>query len=88
LNIFNDIISKAGGVFVRAVVQRVLEADVGVDGRKASSIGKGFLVLVAVMDGDTDADAAYLCRKLCGLRVFEDGEGKMNRSIAEVGEKC
>ncbi len=73
---------------MRAVVQRVLEADVGVDGRKASSIGKGFLVLVAVMDGDTDADAAYLCRKLCGLRVFEDGEGKMNRSIAEVGEKC
>lgn len=70
---------------MRAVVQRVSRAKVTVDGEITGEIGKGFLVLLGVADGDAAADAEMLADKLVGLRVFEDAEGKMNLSLSEVG---
>jgi D-tyrosyl-tRNA(Tyr) deacylase len=70
---------------MRAVVQRVSEASVVVDGQTVGQIGVGFLVLLGVRRGDALEDAAYLARKIAGLRVFPDAEGKMNLSLAEVG---
>lgn len=70
---------------MRAVVQRVTEARVEVDGTVVGSIGRGFLVLLGVARGDTAADAAYLAEKTAGLRVFEDAAGKMNLALDEVG---
>lgn len=70
---------------MRAVVQRVSRAAVAVDGRTVAEIGDGLLALVGVAAGDTDADAAALADKLVGLRVFGDDEGRMNRSVADVG---
>jgi len=70
---------------VKLVVQRVGHASVEVDGASVASIGPGLLVLVGVGHGDTPADAAFLARKTASLRIFEDGEGKMNRSVADVG---
>lgn len=69
---------------MRLVVQRVLEASVRVDGELLGSVGKGFMVLCGVEDGDTEADAAYCVEKTVHLRVFEDGAGKMNRDILEA----
>ena len=70
---------------MRAVVQRVAEARVEVDGKVVGAIGKGFLVLLGVANGDTAADAVYLAEKTAGLRVFEDPAGKMNLALEEVG---
>lgn len=70
---------------MRAVVQRVLRAGVTVDGRPVGVIGRGLTVLVGVADGDGPADAVALADKLVGLRVFADGEGRMNRSVRDVG---
>ncbi len=70
---------------MRLVIQRVREARVEVDGRPSGSIGQGLLVLVAVARTDTPADADYLAEKLLSLRIFSDDEGKMNRSVAEIG---
>ena len=70
---------------MRAVVQRVTQARVEVDGTVVGSIGRGFLVLLGVANGDTAADAAYLAEKTAGLRVFEDAAGKMNLALNEVG---
>jgi D-tyrosyl-tRNA(Tyr) deacylase len=70
---------------VRALVQRVSEAAVAVDGREVAAIGPGLLVLLGVRRGDTPADADRLARKLLALRVFEDAEGRMNLSVADVG---
>ena|SRR5947209_5700360 len=70
---------------MRLVIQRVREARVDVDGRCCGSIGAGLLVLVAVAKSNTTADADYLVEKLLGLRIFPDQEGKMNRSVVEVG---
>lgn len=70
---------------MRAVVQRVTQASVTVVDQLFSQIGKGYLVLLCVMEGDGDADAAYMVKKLMGLRVFEDENGRMNRSITDVG---
>jgi D-tyrosyl-tRNA(Tyr) deacylase len=70
---------------VRAVVQRVTEARVEVDGQLVGAIGQGFLVLLGVANGDTQTDAAYLAEKTAGLRVFEDAAGKMNLALSEVG---
>jgi D-tyrosyl-tRNA(Tyr) deacylase len=70
---------------MRAVVQRVSRAKVVVSGQIAGEIGLGLLVLLGVGRDDTEADAAYLAEKICGLRVFEDGEGKMNRGVKDVG---
>jgi len=72
---------------MRAVVQRVSKAKVTVDGEITGQIGIGLLVLLGVGDSDQEADAEYCAEKICGLRIFEDEDGKMNRSIVEVGGK-
>ncbi len=69
---------------MRAVVQRVSRAKVTVNGEITGEIGVGLLVLVGVGAGDTRADADYLAEKTIGLRIFEDGGGKMNLSVPEV----
>ena len=70
---------------MRAVVQRVKEADVSVENQITGSIKQGLMVLLGVEDGDTEADALYMADKITGLRIFEDEEGKMNLSIKDVG---
>lgn len=70
---------------MRAVIQRVKEAGVSIAGAETASIGKGFLVLLGVHDSDDIKDADYVIKKISGLRVFEDAEGKMNIPLAEVG---
>ena len=70
---------------MRALVQRVSEARVVVDGEVVGEIEKGFLVLVGAHHSDTPEDAAYLARKIAGLRVFPDEAGKMNLSLKDVG---
>ena len=69
---------------MRSVVQRVSRASVEVDGRIVGEIGAGLLVLLGVSKTDTEADAAYLAAKIAGLRIFADGEGKMNRNVADI----
>jgi D-tyrosyl-tRNA(Tyr) deacylase len=69
---------------MRAVVQRVREAHVEVDGVTVGAIGPGLLVLLGVARGDTPADAAYLAEKTAGLRIFEDAAGKMNLALNEI----
>jgi D-tyrosyl-tRNA(Tyr) deacylase len=70
---------------MRAVVQRVARAAVRVDGQVTGSTARGLLVLLGVARGDGDGDARAIADKLAALRVFEDGEGKMNLSVADVG---
>jgi D-tyrosyl-tRNA(Tyr) deacylase len=70
---------------VRALVQRVARASVTVDGERLSEIGPGLLVLLGVRRGDGEAEADRLVRKLLALRVLEDGDGRMNRSVADAG---
>jgi D-aminoacyl-tRNA deacylase len=70
---------------VRAVIQRVSQASVTVDGRIVGEIARGFLVLLGVKRGDTNDDAAYLARKIAKLRIFNDDAGKMNLSLEQVG---
>jgi len=70
---------------VRAVVQRVTKAQVSVGGELIGGIGRGLCVLLGVGHGDTEADADALCRKIVGLRVFEDEAGRFARSLEEVG---
>ena len=69
---------------MRAVVQRVSRARVTVAGEVTGQIGRGLVALVGVTKGDADSDVAYLADKIAGLRVFEDAEGKMNRSVADA----
>ena len=70
---------------MRAVVQRVSHARVTVNGDVTGEISTGLLVLLAVAQEDIDKDLDYMVDKICGLRVFEDSEGKMNLSVADVG---
>ena len=70
---------------MRAVVQRVTNASVAVDGRVIATIGSGLLVLLGAARGDTRAEADRMVRKLVALRVFEDGEGRLNHSVRDVG---
>lgn len=70
---------------MRAVIQRVEEAKVTVEGRSVGEIGKGLLVLLAVEENDGAQDLAFLKKKILNLRVFEDGEGKMNLSLRDTG---
>lgn len=70
---------------MRAVLQRVRRAHVEVEGRVVGEIGQGLLVLLGVARTDQPADAEYLAEKILGLRIFPDQEGKMNRSVTEVG---
>jgi D-aminoacyl-tRNA deacylase len=70
---------------MRACVQRVSEASVSVGGRVTGRIGCGLVVLLGVGRDDGEAEVNWLAEKIIGLRVFEDDEGKMNRSLTEVG---
>jgi len=70
---------------MRAVIQRVLEASVEIEGRTVSQIGSGLLVLLGVEDGDTAEDVAWLSGKVARLRIFSDPEGKMNQSVLDTG---
>jgi D-aminoacyl-tRNA deacylase len=76
---------KFGGIPMRAVVTRVKEAAVTIGGRVNGQIGQGFLVLLGVGPEDTEETARKLAEKVCRLRVFEDENGKMNRSLEQVG---
>ncbi|MBZ5553553.1 MAG: D-tyrosyl-tRNA(Tyr) deacylase [Acidobacteriia bacterium] len=70
---------------MRAVIQRVKQSKVMVNDQAVASIGRGLLVLLAVMKGDNEEDARHLAQKTIELRIFEDENGKMNRSLQEVG---
>lgn len=70
---------------MRIVLQRVREAAVTVGERACASIGKGCVILLGVRQGDTAADAEYLAAKCAALRIFEDGQGKMNLDIRDAG---
>lgn len=73
---------------MRAVVQRVSRAKVSVDGVVAGEIGKGLMILVCAMQGDTEAQADQLAAKIAKLRIFKDEAGKMNRSVKDIGGAC
>jgi D-tyrosyl-tRNA(Tyr) deacylase len=70
---------------MRALVQRVTEARVTVESHVTGEIGPGLLVLLGVTHGDTAEHAVHLAGKVAGLRIFEDADGKMNRSTGDVG---
>ena len=70
---------------MKAVVTRVKNASVLIEGREPAAIGKGFLVLLGVHEEDTEAEARKIADKLCGLRVFEDENGKMNVNPHDAG---
>jgi D-tyrosyl-tRNA(Tyr) deacylase len=70
---------------MRAVVQRVSSASVTVEGQRVAAIAAGLLVLIGVRDGDGADEAERMVRKLDALRVFEDGDGKLNLSVRDVG---
>lgn len=70
---------------MRAVIQRAKEAKVTVGGEVVGAIDAGFVVLLGITHEDTEDDAAYLAEKIAHLRVFEDEDGKMNRSLLDVG---
>lgn len=70
---------------MRIVIQRVSSASVTVDTDTVGAIGPGLLVLVGVENGDTDDDCRYLAAKTCAMRIFDDENGVMNRSVADTG---
>lgn len=70
---------------MRTLIQRVQHASVTIDGQLKSKIGKGLLVLVGIEDRDTQEDIEWLCRKITNLRIFDDENGVMNRSVIEIG---
>ena len=70
---------------MRAVLQRVTEARVHVDGQLIGETGKGFLILVCAMGGDTENQAEKLASKIAKLRIFKDDQGKMNLSVKDIG---
>lgn len=69
---------------MRAVIQRVLESSVRVDGEIVGQSGKGYMILLGVVKGDTEKEAELLARKTATLRVFEDENGKMNKSVLDI----
>lgn len=70
---------------MRAVVQRVLSAQVRVESKVVGKIGKGLVILLGVAPDDSETEVAWMAEKCAGLRIFEDAEGKMNRSLEDVG---
>ena len=70
---------------MRTVIQRVSRASVTIDGQVKSSIKHGYLVLLGCENADTEEDRQWLAKKICGLRVFDDENGVMNKSIMDVG---
>ena len=69
---------------MKTVTQRVQYASVTIDGVVKSKIGKGLLILVGIEDRDTQEDINWLCKKICNLRIFDDEQGVMNRSVIDV----
>ena len=70
---------------MKAVLQRVARASVTVDGTVSGRIDEGLLVLLCAERDDTDADAAFFARKVASMRIFADADGKMNRSVKDIG---
>jgi len=70
---------------MRALIQRVSQASVTMDGEIVGAIGEGLVVLLGVTHGDTEEEADWLARKIAGLRIFEDREGKMNVGLLDAG---
>lgn len=70
---------------MRCLVQRVSRASVDIAGETVGEIGEGLLLLVCAMEGDTEDNATQLARKVVNLRIFRDGEGRMNRSLLDIG---
>lgn len=69
---------------MRVIIQRTSQAEVRIDNQVIGNIGKGFLLLVGVTDGDTKEDVEYLAKKVAQMRIFEDAEGKKNLSLHDV----
>ena len=69
---------------MKALVQRVTEASVAIDGETVAEIGRGYLILFGVTHGDTEAMADHLAGRVVKLRIFEDGEGKTNPALGDV----
>ena len=72
---------------MRAVVQRVLESSVSIEGQIVGKIDQGLMVLLGVSKDDTEADAEYMAEKIVHMRIFSDQNGKMNRSLPDIGGK-
>ena len=70
---------------MRAILQRVSEASVVVDGNTVGQINRGLLLLVCAMEGDGPEQCAFLARKISSMRIFKDDAGKMNRSVLDIG---
>jgi D-tyrosyl-tRNA(Tyr) deacylase len=70
---------------MRVIVQRCKQAEVAVAGTVIGRIGQGLMLLVGITHEDTEQDAKYLAEKIAGLRIFEDGDGKMNLSVLDIG---
>lgn len=70
---------------MRVVIQRVKQSSVTIDGEVVAKIGAGLMILVGIEPADTSADADYLCGKISRLRIFDDENGVMNRSVCDVG---
>lgn len=70
---------------MRALIQRVSEASVSVDGETIGDIGPGLLILICAMEGDSEAQADQMATKISKLRIFRDEAGKMNRSVKDIG---
>ncbi len=70
---------------MKAWIQRVSEAGVTIAGEKVAGIGKGYLVLLGVTHTDAEKDADYIAERICVIRLFEDDEGRMNKSLEEIG---
>ena len=73
---------------MRAVIQRVSKASVTINGTKKSEIGQGFLILLGVCNEDTSEDVDWLVRKVANLRVFDDEQGVMNRSMLDINSEA
>ena len=70
---------------MRVLIQRIRKASVAVSGETVGAAGRGILIFLGVTHGDTRADADWLAKKAAGLRIFEDDEGKMNKSLLDIG---
>jgi D-aminoacyl-tRNA deacylase len=69
---------------MRAVIQRVSQASVDIAGERVGEIKQGLMVLLGIQEGDDDADLDYIVKKILAMRIFPDGDGKMNKSVQEI----